>query len=65
MKFLIADDAMVMRNITKNVLRENNFDDECFLEAGDGETALELAEKETIDLSFHFLFPLKTPQRKR
>jgi two-component system, chemotaxis family, chemotaxis protein CheY len=50
MKFLIADDAMVMRNITKNVLRENNFDDECFFEAGDGETALELAEKENIDL---------------
>ena len=50
MKFLIVDDAMVMRNITKNVLREHKFGDECFLEAGDGETALDLATKETVNL---------------
>ena len=50
MRFLIVDDSMVMRNITKNVLREQHFDDECFLEAGDGEGALAIASKEPVDL---------------
>ncbi len=50
MRFLIVDDAMVMRNITKNVLREHKFEDECFLEAGDGEAALLIASTEVVDL---------------
>ena len=50
MRFLIADDAMVMRNITKNVLREHGFDDGSFVEAADGETALNAATNDTIDL---------------
>jgi len=48
--FLIIDDAMVMRNIHKNVLREHGFADESFREAGDGETALGIARAESIDL---------------
>ena len=50
MRFLIVDDAMVMRNITKNVLREQGYGDECFLEAADGEAALTLASTEVVDL---------------
>ena len=50
MRFLIIDDAMVMRNITKNVLREHGYGAECFLEAGDGESALTLASTEVVDL---------------
>jgi two-component system chemotaxis response regulator CheY len=50
MKILIIDDAMVMRNIHKNVLKDHGLSDGDFLEAGDGGTALEIAEKENIDL---------------
>ncbi len=50
MRILIIDDAMVMRNIHKNVLKEHGFADEDFREAGDGETALKIALSETIDL---------------
>lgn len=50
MTFLIIDDALVMRNIHKNVLREHGFKDEDFREAGDGEAALRIASAEFIDL---------------
>lgn len=50
MKFLIIDDSMVIRNIHKNVLKENKVSDENLFEADNGSTALEIAEKETIDL---------------
>lgn len=50
MKFLIIDDSMVIRNIHKNALKENSFKDEDLLEADNGVTALEIAEKEQIGL---------------
>ena len=50
MRILIIDDAMVMRNIHKNVLREHGLTDEDFREAGDGETALKIASTEAIEL---------------
>jgi len=49
-RILIIDDAMVMRNIHKNVLREHGLGDDDFREAGDGDTALQIAGAETIDL---------------
>ncbi len=50
MRILIIDDAMVMRNIHKNVLREHGLTDDDFREAGDGEAALKIASSEAIDL---------------
>ena len=50
MRILIIDDALVMRNIHKNVLREHGLGDGDFREAGDGDTALQIAAAETIDL---------------
>ncbi len=48
MKFLIIDDSMVIRNIHKNVLKEQGFSDEDMFEADNGLTALEIAEKQEI-----------------
>jgi two-component system chemotaxis response regulator CheY len=50
MKILIVDDSMVMRNIHKNILIENQISEENFLEAKDGSVALSLAKKESIDI---------------
>ncbi len=50
MRFLIVDDSRIMRNITKNILRQQRYDDECFLEAEDGQAALDVASKEAVDL---------------
>ena len=50
MKFLIIDDSMVIRNIHKNLLKEKRFSEEGIFEADNGDTALEIAEKENIDL---------------
>jgi two-component system chemotaxis response regulator CheY len=50
MKILIVDDSMVMRNIHKNILIENKISEESFLEARDGNTALDMARKEYIDI---------------
>lgn len=50
MKFLIIDDSMVIRNIHKNVLRENGFPESDMFEADNGITAIEIAEKESIEL---------------
>ncbi len=50
MKFLIIDDSMVIRNIHKNVLKENGFPEADVFEADNGLTALEIAEKQEIGL---------------
>ncbi len=50
MKFLIIDDSMVIRNIHKNVLKENGFPETDLYEADNGLTAIEIAEKEDIGL---------------
>lgn len=50
MKFLIADDSMTIRNIHKNVLKENKFPEEDIFEADNGTSALEIALKNDIDL---------------
>ena len=50
MKFPIADDSTIIRNLTKDMLREHSYGDESFLEAGDGETALALASSQAVDL---------------
>jgi two-component system chemotaxis response regulator CheY len=48
MNFLIIDDSMVIRNIHKNVLKEQGFSEENMFEADNGLTALEIAEKQDI-----------------
>lgn len=50
MNVLIADDAMVMRNIHKNVLRECGIPESGLFEAPDGKTALGIATATKIDL---------------
>jgi two-component system, chemotaxis family, chemotaxis protein CheY len=50
MKVLIVDDSIVMRNIHKNILKDHNVKDGDFIEAGDGATALKLAEENLVDL---------------
>lgn len=50
MKFLIIDDSMVIRNIHKNALKENKIPEEEILEADNGATGMEIAEKEEIGL---------------
>ena len=50
MKILIIDDSQVMRNIHKNVLAENKIPREDFLEAGNGDDALELANRQDVSL---------------
>jgi two-component system, chemotaxis family, chemotaxis protein CheY len=50
MKFLIIDDSMVIRNIHKNLLKEKNFSEDGILEAEDGAKAIEIAQKEDIDM---------------
>jgi two-component system chemotaxis response regulator CheY len=41
---------MVIRNIHKNLLKEKKFSEEGIFEADNGDTALEIAEKEKIDV---------------
>ncbi len=50
MNVLVADDAMVMRNIHKNVLRECGIAEGSIFEAPDGKAALGLATANRIDL---------------
>ncbi len=50
MKVLIIDDAMVMRNIHKNILMEFGLPDSNLLEAADGKSALQIATATPIDL---------------
>lgn len=48
MKILIVDDFSTMRRIVKNILRQLNFVN--ITEADDGTTALEILQREKIDL---------------
>ncbi|GAB4375057.1 MAG: chemotaxis response regulator CheY [Spirochaetales bacterium] len=50
MKILIIDDSQVMRRIHRNILLENRIREEDLLEAEDGQKALEIAQKEDIDI---------------
>ncbi len=50
MQFLIIDDSMVIRSIHKNVLKDNNINDADIFEAENGNTAIEIAQKEDIGL---------------
>lgn len=50
MKFLVIDDSMVIRNIHKNALKENKIPEDDILEADNGVTGMEIAEKEEIGL---------------
>ncbi len=50
MKILIVEDSGVMRRIHRNTLLEQNIPEESLLEAADGEQALEISEREDIDL---------------
>jgi two-component system chemotaxis response regulator CheY len=48
MKILVVDDFSTMRRIVKNILRQLNFVN--IIEADDGSTALEVLQREKIDL---------------
>lgn len=48
MKVLIVDDFSTMRRIVKNILRQLNFTN--ILEADDGSTALDVLQREKIDI---------------
>lgn len=50
MKVLVIDDAMVMRNIHKNILMEFGLSDKDLNEAPDGKAALQIALSTPIDL---------------
>lgn len=50
MKVLIIDDAMIMRNIHKSVLKMHNFTDDDLFDAEDGSKALALAKENNIGL---------------
>jgi len=48
MKILVVDDFSTMRRIVKNILRQLNFNN--IIEADDGSTALDVLQKEKIDM---------------
>ncbi|HOJ14161.1 MAG TPA: chemotaxis response regulator CheY [Deltaproteobacteria bacterium] len=48
MKILVVDDFSTMRRIVKNILRQLNFVN--IIEADDGSTALDVLQREKIDL---------------
>ena len=48
MKILVVDDFSTMRRIVKNILRQLNFVN--IIESDDGSTALEVLQREKIDL---------------
>lgn len=50
MKILVIEDSGVMRRIHKNTLLEKKIKEEDIIEAKDGSEALDIAEKEKIDL---------------
>jgi len=50
MTFLIVDDSRPARNLVKNYITESKIDQKCvFLEAGDGEAALDILKTKFID----------------
>jgi two-component system, chemotaxis family, chemotaxis protein CheY len=50
MQVLVIDDAMVMRNIHRNILLDFGLPDSSLLEAPDGKQALQIATSKPIDL---------------
>jgi len=50
MKIMIIDDSLVMRRLHKNSLITHNINDSSFIEAEDGEKALDLAIKEKVSI---------------
>jgi len=50
MKIMIIDDSGVMRRVHKNSLLAHQIKESAFLEAEDGEKALELAAKEKVSI---------------
>lgn len=48
MKILVVDDFSTMRRIVKNILRQLNFNN--IIEADDGSTALDILQKDKIDM---------------
>ncbi|HQO80913.1 MAG TPA: chemotaxis response regulator CheY, partial [Deltaproteobacteria bacterium] len=48
MKILVVDDFSTMRRIVKNILRQLNFNN--IVEADDGSTALDILQKDKIDM---------------
>jgi two-component system chemotaxis response regulator CheY len=48
MKILVVDDFSTMRRIVKNILRQLDFNN--IVEADDGSTALDILQKEKIDM---------------
>lgn len=50
MRILVADDALIMRTIHRNVLLELGVDESGIVEASDGKRALELASAQVMDL---------------
>lgn len=50
MKVLVIDDALVMRNIHKNILMEFGLQESDLSEACDGKAALQIATSKQIDL---------------
>ncbi|HON38329.1 MAG: chemotaxis response regulator CheY [Desulfomonilia bacterium] len=48
MKILVVDDFSTMRRIVKNILRQLNFNN--IVEADDGASALDILQKEKIDM---------------
>jgi two-component system chemotaxis response regulator CheY len=48
MKILVVDDFSTMRRIVKNILRQLNFTN--IIEADDGSSALDILQKEKIDM---------------
>ena len=50
MKILVIDDALVMRNIHKNILMDFGLPESDLSEASDGKSALQIATSTKIDL---------------
>lgn len=50
MKILVVDDSRIMRNIVKNCVSGGQLPSSEFFEAADGKQALEIIEKEQLDL---------------
>ena len=50
MKALVVDDSFIMRNILKNILAELHVESGEILEARDGEEALNILNKNEIDI---------------
>jgi len=47
---LIVDDSSAMRSVIKRIITLSGFETEAFLEACDGEDALEVLRRESVDL---------------